>query len=503
MHTKRFSLFALAACALAAAGAAMASPDLVAVFTAFLTDPAAAGTGLMLAWGPAVRNLQAQHTAEIQGMTALAAVLGERDLTEAEKAQYEAHKANAASIKGRINMAMEAETAAAGLSPAEPAAAAPGGRGEGAVVIPASASLQTAENADADPQRGFRSLGDFAAAVVGASAASRTGNRFDARLNSLWNAPQAAAPGTYAGEGNGSDGGFLIPPGFSTSIFQLSLEEDSFLPLCDVVNIDGNSMSFPRDETTPWGTNGIRAYWQGEATAAQATKPVLGLDTLRLKKLIALTPVSDEMMADSSAMASYLPGKMSTSIRWKANESILFGTGGAQPLGMLNSPAAVVQAKDSGQVAGTLSATNVANMMSRLMPGSFPRALWLVNNDALPAITTMTLGNQPIYMAPGSPVSPIGQAPYGMLLGRPLTVTQHAKAFSSEADVSLVDFKGYRVITKAGGIETATSMHLYFDADSMAFRTTFRMDGAPMATQPVTPANGSNTLSHFIKLQAR
>jgi HK97 family phage major capsid protein len=431
-------------------------------------------------------------------------VLSERDLTAEEQAKYDAHKASAASLKNRISMAMESETAAAGLAPAEPAAAAaPAARGEGAVVIAAGARIQSAENADADPRRGFRSLGDFAAAVIGASSAARTGNRFDGRLNSLWSAPQAAAPGTYAGEGNGSDGGFLIPPGFSTSIFQLSLEEDSFLPLCDVVTIDSNSMSFPRDETTPWGTNGIRAYWQGEATSGRESKPVLGLDSLRLKKLIALTPVTDEMMADSSAMASYLPGKMSESIRWKANEAIVFGTGGAQPLGMLNSSAAVTQAKDVSQATGTLSATHVSKMMARLIPGSCLRALWLVNNDVLPSITTMTLGNQPIYMAPGSPNSPIGQAPYGMLLGRPLSVTQHAKAFSSEADVSLVDFKGYRVITKAGGIETATSMHLYFDADSMAFRTTFRMDGAPMASQPVTPANGSNTLSHFIKLQAR
>ena len=41
-------------------------------------------------------------------------------------------------------------------------------------------------------------------------------------------------------------------------------------------------MAFPKDETTPWGTNGIRAYWQGEAATALPTKPVLGLATLRL-----------------------------------------------------------------------------------------------------------------------------------------------------------------------------------------------------------------------------
>lgn len=500
--TKRSMFTVLAGVALASlAATAQAAPDALAHLWAIISDPAIAG-GAMLAWGPAVRSLQAQHATEVEGMTKIAALLGDRDLTESEQADYEAHKAKAGSLKSRISMAMEAESVSAGLAPVDPAPAVQG-RGQGAVTIPAGSRIETSERSDNDPKRGFRSMGDFAASVVGATSAGRTGRAFDARLNGLWNAPSAAAPGTYTGEGSGSDGAFLIPPGFSTEIFSLSLEDMSYMPMCDTVNIDGNSMAFPRDETTPWGTDGVRAYWQGEATSGQERKLALGLDSLRLKKLLALTPVSDEMLADSSALGSYLPGKMAESIRWKANEAILFGTGGAQPLGMFNAPAAVLVAKDSGQATGTLSATNAANMMARLMPGSFPRAVWLTNNDVIPAITTMTLGNFPIYMAPGSPSSPIGQAPYGMLLGRPIDVTQHAKSFSSEGDLCLVDFKGYRVITKAGGIETATSMHLYFDADVMAFRTTFRMDGAPKASKPVTPANGSNTLSHFIKLAAR
>ncbi|MGH8743046.1 MAG: phage major capsid protein, partial [Burkholderiales bacterium] len=66
-----------------------------------------------------------------------------------------------------------------------------------------------------------------------------------------------------------------------------------------------------------------------------------------------------------------------------------------------------------------------------------------------------------------------------------------------------VDMGYYRTITKARGIETATSMHLYFDADVTAFRTIFRVDGQPKIINPIAPANGSNNLSPFVQLGAR
>ena len=82
-------------------------------------------------------------------------------------------------------------------------------------------------------------------------------------------------------------------------------------------------------------------------------------------------------------------------------------------------------------------------------------------------------------------------------------LSQHAASFSGQGDVILADLSYYQTITKAGGMQTATSMHLYFDADLTAFRTTFRMDGQPKIAQPISPAKGSNTLSPFIQLGAR
>ena len=168
--------------------------------------------------------------------------------------------------------------------------------------------------------------------------------------------------------------------------------------------------------TTPWGTNGIRAYWQGEAASAVASKPVLGLATLRLKKLMALVPTTDELLDDANALTSYLPEKVALSIRWKTNESILFGAGNGVPIGALAAGATVTVAKESGQATQTLQAQNLAKMIARLPAGSFANAVWIVNNDVLPALFTLTLGNYPIYLPMGMTVGGIQSSPYARML---------------------------------------------------------------------------------------
>ena len=73
MKTSRFSILTVAALALAAfAGTAVAAPDILAQAWAVLTDPVAIGA--VLAWGPMVRNLQAQHAAEVDGMTKIGTI---------------------------------------------------------------------------------------------------------------------------------------------------------------------------------------------------------------------------------------------------------------------------------------------------------------------------------------------------------------------------------------------------------------------------------------------
>ena len=434
-----------------------------------------------------LRELQARKAALVKDARALTdiAATEQRDMNQEEVNAFEVLKAKIEATSSAIDReaALISEEAQMAHS----------------TQLPNASVIAVVNNAESDPKHGFKSVGEFLKTVC---QAQKHGSALDERL--LIGSTRGAAVSTsFGSEGSAQDGGFLVPPQFAQEIFQLSLGEDSLLPLTDNVEITGNTMAFPKDETTPWGSNGIRAYWQGEATPAVNTKPVLGLSTLRLKKLMALVPVTDELLDDTNALSSYLPDKIATSIRWKTNESILFGSGTGVPVGCMSNATTVTVAKETGQATQTLLAQNLAKMISRLPPASFAKAVWIVNNDVLPALFTLTLGNYPIYLPMGLNVGGIQVSPYGTLLGRPVFVSQHANSFSGAGDVLLADLSYYQTITKAGGLQTATSMHLYFDADLTAFRTTFRMDGQSKIAAPIAPAKGNATMSPFVQLGAR
>lgn len=418
-----------------------------------------------------IRELNAKKATLVQSARALTekASAEARDLTTEEAAQFDGLKAQIDSVSAAIDRERELVALEAQLG------------------IQSALGIVVTDNIEKDAKRGFRSFGDFAAAVAAASI----GGGHDKRL--------AAAPTNFGNESNGADGGFAIPPEFSAEIWRLSLGEDSLLPLTQNTEVAGNSMIFPKDETTPWGGSGIQAYWQSEAKAAAESKPQLGTETLVLHKLMALVPVTNELIADGFAIGSYLQRVAPERITWKTNEAILFGDGVGKPFGALNSDAVVVQAKDTNQATNTLSSTNISNMVSRLLVGELKNAFWLGNPDILSPLESLAVGNYPIFL-PGMTAA---NAPYGMLKGRPLQLSEHASAFSSQGDLNLVSLNGYRTITKAGGIETATSMHLYFDADATAFRFTFRVNGKPILSKPVTPPKSANKRSHFITLAAR
>jgi HK97 family phage major capsid protein len=391
-----------------------------------------------------------------------------RDLTTEERAQYDAHLADVDMLNGDIHREqklIEAERAAPGL----PTAVA---------------------RVEEDPRRGFRSYGEFCIAV---RQAALPGGAVDDRLRAM----HAAAPSTYGNEGSGADGGWLVPPEYSNSVFELALAEDSLVPMSDSYPVEGNSMVFPSDETTPWGTDGVRGYWETEAGAANITKPKVGGPLqLRLSKLMALVPITDELAADAGSLERWIGRKAAESIRWKTNLAMFQGSGVGQPLGFFGHASSVSVAAEGGQAADTVVAENIAKMFARsLNPG---RSVWMINNDVFPQLALLNKANQMVWYPDFS------KAPGGVLLGRPVMLTQLCKTVGDNGDINFVDWKAYRTITKRGaGIETATSMHLYFDAGLQAFRATFRVDGQPTLRGPVSPANGTNTLSPFVTLAAR
>jgi HK97 family phage major capsid protein len=339
-----------------------------------------------------------------------------------------------------------------------------------------------------DAKRGFTNYGEFCADVVRASTGKKVSEKF------------TRAASTFANEGSGPDGGFSIPPAFASEISTYVEAEESLLAACDNTPVSGNSMTFPKDETQPWGATGITAAWEGEGSQTTPKKPALGESQLKLRKLKVLVAASEELLADAPAMSNYLIKKSGEAVDWKTQDAIINGTGAGMPLGILRAGSLVVQAKETNQTADTIVAQNIAKMYGRVMQGAGANLKWLINPDCFQQVVTLTLNNNPLWV-PAS--EGFKNAPNGLLLGRPIVMTDACDTVGDQGDIILANMSGYRAITKSGGVELATSMHLWFDQDLMAFRVIFRMDGQPALEKVVTPPNSAVTRSHFVALAAR
>ncbi len=342
---------------------------------------------------------------------------------------------------------------------------------------------------------GWGSIGQYAAAVKSAVRAS-PGN-VDPRL-------VANAPTTFSTEGIGEDGGFAVPPDFRRDIMVKVAGEESLLSRTDQLTSSSNSITLPKDETTPHQTTGgVLAFWENEGALLTQSKIALEQETIRLNKLTALVPVTSELLEDAPAMSTYLRRKVPEKFTFKVNDAIVNGTGAGQPRGLLNSAALISVAKESGQAADTIVFNNITNMWSRLYSGCRSNAIWLVNQDIEPQLLGLQFPGSgtavPVYLPPGG----LSVSPFGTLMGKPVIPIESAQTLGDAGDIILTDLTQYLTALKTGGIRQDVSMHLWFDYDQVAFRFIMRVAGQSWWSSAISPANGSNTRSCTVSLAER
>ncbi len=435
------------------------------------------------------------------------AILAKLDEEKREPNDEEAKavKENTAEInrlQGLINMRADALRINASLATPKPRATTPtatpqtqennGGGARPAFSAGRDRGSPAVQGAHARTQ-GFGHFGEFSRAVLNAELGR---GDIDVRLRN-------ASVSSLASEGAGADGGFLVPPEFRDRILAHVFDESDLLGRTDQQITSRNSISFPVDENTPWGTSGVRGYWIGEGSAITQSKPEFRERTLKTNKLAALCPVTDELLEDAPSLGNYMESAVGRVFNYIIGNAIIDGSGAGQPLGFLRSPALVTVAAEGGQTADTVNAANVTNMWARMPATNRMSAIWLVNPDVEAQLIRMTLGGSsvafPVYMPPNG----LSQSPFATLLGRPVVPHMACKAIGDVGDICYVDLKQYVTAVKTGGVKTDVSLHLFFDQAIAAFRFVLRIDGRPWPSKPISPPNGSSTLSPFLALAAR
>ena len=308
------------------------------------------------------------------------------------------------------------------------------------------------------------------------------------------------------GEGQGDQGGFLVPEEFRAELLRATLEAAVVRPRARVLPMAVPTVRIPSIRDTTHASNvygGVQAYWTPESGTFTQSEPTFSQVSLVAKKLMGGTRVANELLRDSAITLEPLLNELfADALAYFEDDAFIAGIGGGQPLGILNADALVSITKESGQAATTLVVENVIKMYSRMLPSSISRAVWVMHPDVQPQLYTMSLsvgtGGAPMFFPAGG----ISGSPTPTLLGRPIVFSEKAETLGTAGDVYFVDLS-YYLIGDRMALEMASSPHVRFNTDETDFRFIQRVDGRPWIDSALTPRNGSNTITPFLAIAAR
>jgi len=422
------------------------------------------------------RDLSALATRTPEQDTRLKAIFGELDALEDTQTELQASLVNARRLQ-------EDERAAGAALPIVPG-----------VDLSAAKPWGPTLHADATPQMRVEArlaaLGEFAMAVRSA-------------MNGSGADPRLFAAATGMGTAIPSDGGFAVPLEVAAGIEYDMFAQGELLSRVDARTISGDSMAYNViDETSRATTRfgGVLGYWVDQGTAPTASQPKLARVELKLRKVGALGYMTDELVADASALGGELQAMFAYELTFQVEDAITEGSGAGQPLGYLNAPCLVSVAKETGQAAATVNVSNLSKMWARLSPRSQKNAVWLINTDTNPSLDLLSIPAGAGALEPRFVV--YNNDGIMTIKGRPVITVEYNATLGTVGDIVLADLSKYRLIRK-GGVDQASSIHVLFASGQSTFRAFYRVDGQPMPRAALTPFKGTATQSPFVVLATR
>lgn len=306
-----------------------------------------------------------------------------------------------------------------------------------------------------------------------------------------------------------SDGGFLIPEYLRAELLRVALERAMVRPRARIVPMETLTVPFPTIDDTSHASNvygGVTAYWTEESGALTTTSATFGRVRLEAKKLTTYTEVPNELFQDSVlSLQMFINQIFPEAMAWFEDVAFISGTGVGEPLGFLNADAAVAVTAESGQASSTILWENIVKMYSRMLPTSLDRAVWIAHIDTFPELATMALsvgtGGSAVWIGQGLN-QPGSAGPPMSILGRPIYFTEKVPSVGTTGDINFVDL-GYYLIGDRQTMSADSSPHFKFSNDQTALRFIERVDGQPWLQSAITPHQGTNTLSPFIRCATR
>jgi HK97 family phage major capsid protein len=303
-------------------------------------------------------------------------------------------------------------------------------------------------------------------------------------------------------EGSGTTGGYVVPPEFYQGLMQVVAEQTFFRKRAFVQPMAGATLMFPYlDITTVQASGvspffgGVQMYWTEEAQTRTETEPQFKMMELKAHELSGYAVSSNVLLQDAGfGLEKFLMTLFGQAVGWFEEYAFLQGNGVGKPLGILNAPATISVTRNTG---GTVKFVDVAAMLSRLLPSSQRRAIWVVHPYVIAQLVQLADSSGRIIWVPNN--GGLQEAVPGTLFGLPVVTSEKVSTLGTRGDVLLIDPQLY-VIGDRMQIEIAASEHVNFLKNQMTWRVVERVDGQPWLEKPITLQDASSTVSPFVAL---
>lgn len=317
---------------------------------------------------------------------------------------------------------------------------------------------------------------------------------------------------------SGSTGGYILPVDFSDALLEAVVEESFIYPRATVIPMFSLELQAPRiDAETATTVNGVsslfggvRFRWGMEDAPVQ-TEPTFRMTNFTAWDLLGDAVVSNQWLQDAGAIQAtsesqrpeadpllkaehYLIRLFAKAAAWHAEYAFLRGLGAGQemPLGIVNAPAARAVTRAG---AGAIVIGDIADMAARMLPLGWNTAVWACHPLAMGQITKITTyqANQPVNW------KDMSLSPSGVLMGRPLFVTDKLPPLGQRGDLVFFDPSRY-IIAQRMEVIVDVSPDVLFQTNQTVYRIWLRLDGKPQFSSTITLPDVSTVVSPYVIL---
>ncbi|MEM3541214.1 MAG: phage major capsid protein [Candidatus Bilamarchaeaceae archaeon] len=262
-------------------------------------------------------------------------------------------------------------------------------------------------------------------------------------------------------EGTASAGGYLVAPQYVDRIFDVAMQSAVVFPKVTRIPLGSNQAYFTGV------SSGITFSYPGEATAPNETKPTLTQTAVSVKKGMALTDISNELLADATiggAVDSYLVNLLGRAYGKEMDRIILAGnTVNGDPFNGILSTANTITVRTASTTGIDYDA--LISTITAISDDYNINPMWVMHRLVLRAI----------YQLKDTVGRPLVEIPAKQLLGYPLG-TVEVMPDTIAADKPLAIFGDFAQVYFGARqeLQIAVSKEAKFSQDLTELRATFR-----------------------------